>query len=183
MRPTTRSARCGSTATRRAPPALAPTPARRPAATRRRTPPPLPLRCRGEAVSSDAIALASPEPLAAALRGADYLADEGLVAPRFPGACARQAVAARRRAGRRQDRGRQGVGARARLRAHPPAVLRGHRRLRRRSTTGTTRASSCHVAGSQNGRRGPHRRSLRPRIPDRDAAAEGAAQRRDAPSC
>ena len=58
-------------------------------------------------------------------------------------------AAARGRGRRRQDRGGQGAGPLDRRRARPPAVLRGHRRRARRSTSGTTPASCCTSARSR----------------------------------
>ena len=72
---------------------------------------------------------------------------DGRVARAAPGA----AAAPRGRAGHRQDRARRGARRVAGPAADPPAVLRGHRRDARRSTTGTSRARSCTC--------GPSRRS------------------------
>ena len=74
------------------------------------------------------------------------------VADREPGrlglsrAEAAAAAVSRGRSGRRQDRGRQGAGVGARHGADPAAVLRGHRRQPRASTSGTTRVS-CSRSG------------------------------------
>ena len=75
------------------------------------------------------VGIDGPEPLARALRDAQYIADEGLVDGRLSGAGARQAAAARRRAGRRQDRGGEGDRLGAGARTGAAAVLRGHRRV------------------------------------------------------
>ena len=50
------------------------------------------------------------------------------------------------------------AGPRARRRADPAPVLRGHRRRRRRSTSGTTRASSCYARTLQDGELDPRER-------------------------
>ena len=79
----------------------------------------------------------------------DYLADDGLATSIFLALRLQRPAAARRRGGRRQDRGRQGARALDRRRARAPPVLRGHRRDRRPCTSGTTRASSCTCARSR----------------------------------
>ena len=85
----------------------------------------------------------------AALAEHDYLADEGLATADLPRHPAPAPAAARGRGGRRQDRGGQGAGPLDRRRARPPAVLRGHRRRARPSTSGTTPASCCTSARSR----------------------------------
>ena len=75
---------------------------------------------------------------------------------RLSGARARQAAAARRLAGRRQDRSRQGARRRARARSHPPAVLRRHRRRGRALRV----ELSAPDAGDPAGRRGSRSTSI-----------------------
>ena len=60
------------------------------------------------AVSGNIVGIDSPEALEKALRSAYYLADEGLATAAYLALGARQAAAARRLAGRRQDRGSEG---------------------------------------------------------------------------
>ena len=89
----------------------------------------------------------------AALEEHDYLADEGLATVDLPRAAPAAPAAARGRGGRRQDRGRQGARPLDRRRARAAAVLRGHRRRARPSTSGTTRASCCTSARSRRAAR------------------------------
>ena len=91
-------------------------------------------RCGGQAVilmtvRRNIVGIGSPRELEEALRAAYYLADEEAGDRRLSGAGARQAAAAGRRAGRRQDGSGQGHRRRARPHAAASAMLRRDRRV------------------------------------------------------
>ena len=119
----------------------------------------------------------SPEALASALRGAAYIADEGLEHRRFPRARAGQTAAARRRARNGQDRGGQGARGGARPRPRPASVLRRHGLLRCALRVELSRAD----AGASPQRRA-ERRPLRRVLPDRAPVARRAARARPHPA-
>ena len=88
-------------------------------------------------------AVGSAAQLAEHLRATGYLADEGLATVGYLALALRPAAAAGGRARHRQDLAGRGDRRGAGPAADPAAVLRGHRRHARRSTTGTSRARSC----------------------------------------
>ena len=77
------------------------------------------------------------------MEAAEYVTDAPVATSVHPAMRLRKPLLHRGPGRRREDRGRQGDGAHARDEPDPPAVLRRARRLQPRSTSGTTRSSSC----------------------------------------
>ena len=116
---------------------------------------------------------------AAALAEHDYLADEGLATAIFLADALHRPLLLEGEAGVGKTEVAKVLLALDRRRARPPAVLRGHRRRARPSTSGTTPASCCTCAPPrprEGGRRDDRRargRALLRALPREAAAAAG----------
>src|ERR1700746_1512670 len=88
---------------------------------------------------------------------------------------AREAATARRRGGRREDRGGEGDGARTSRTPHPTPMLRGARCRPRRVRVELLATAAPHP--SRSGRHGKRGGALPPRVPDPPAVARGDRKR------
>ena len=129
----------------------------------------------------------SVEAVALALDEHDYLADEGLATAVFLALRMQRPLLLEGEAGVGKTEVAKVLAALDRRRADPAAVLRGHRRVPRRSTSGTTPASCCTCApprppaGGGRGRRGARGRAVHRAVPRPPPAARRPSSTGDGP--